>query len=111
MVETTRSNVNDEDLKILREDVRNLRGELKGLVDAAKNAGIIGEDNTMAKIKKALSNLDEKAKDKLEDAYSNVSEQGERVYKAGVSQVEERPLAIVLASFLAGIVIGKLILK
>ncbi|MBD3167884.1 MAG: hypothetical protein GF307_00245 [candidate division Zixibacteria bacterium] len=102
---------NNEDINELREDVAKLRSDLKTLIDNAKEAGLKNADDTRSKVKHFVSGLDEKVRESVGDTYENVLRQGNRAVSVSRETVQEKPLATVLASFFAGVVVGRLILK
>ena len=106
--ETTAFN---EEIDELRKDVANLKSDLKDLVDVAKKAGIKSSDNTRSRIFNLVSDFNEKVKDGISETYDGAARQGDKAVKVSRETIQERPFGIVAASFLAGILVGRLILK
>ncbi|MBD3168321.1 MAG: hypothetical protein GF307_02480 [candidate division Zixibacteria bacterium] len=111
MDEVRDENVSSEEIRQLKEELGNLKNDFKGLVDAAKKAGITKSDDTYGRIKEYIGGLDEKLRDTYGDASEYVREHGEKAIKVSRTTIEEKPFATIMASFLAGVVVGRLILK
>jgi ElaB/YqjD/DUF883 family membrane-anchored ribosome-binding protein len=95
----------------LREDVEKLKSDLKNLMDAAKEMGLDQTDQTRSRLKNFISNMDDRVREGISDTYENVRRQGDRAVQVSRETVQERPIATVLASFLAGVVLGRIIFK
>lgn len=102
---------NNEDINELREDVAKLRSDLKTLIDNAKEAGLQNADDARSKVKGFVSGMDEKVREGVGETYENMLRQGNRAVNVSRETVQEKPIAAVLASFFAGVVVGRLILK
>lgn len=95
----------------LREDVEKLKGDLKSLMDVAKEMGLEKTDQTRSRLQSFISNMDDRVREGISDTYDNVRRQGDKAVQVSRETVQERPIATVLASFLAGVVLGRVIFK
>jgi ElaB/YqjD/DUF883 family membrane-anchored ribosome-binding protein len=101
----------NRDVVKLREDVEKLKGDLKNLMDTAKEMGLDKTDQTRSRLQNFISNMDDRVREGISDTYENVRRQGDRAVQVSRETVQERPVATVLASFLAGVVLGRIIFK
>ncbi len=104
--EETGEKVNDE-IQALKEDIANLRNDLKGLAGALKDTGKDRLSNAKDQVVNRARALEDNVERKVVGAYEDVRDVSEQAVSTARGSIEERPLTAVLGSFLAGMVFAK----
>jgi ElaB/YqjD/DUF883 family membrane-anchored ribosome-binding protein len=112
-METTKAKVN-EDIEVLRNDVRRLRDDVVGTVHAAKSRGKETVMDTGGRIRDMMADLRGKAQDAKEqfrDRSGAMKDRGYEVVENWRGRIEGRPMTSLLIAFAAGLVFALFIAR
>ena len=90
----------EQDYEALKKDISQLRSDLGSLIDSAKASGKEG-------FSKAQSQASERLRESTDKATRKAEEIGGRIE----AQYEERPLMFMIAAFVIGIILGRVVRK
>lgn len=95
----------ENELDALRADMAKLRGDLSGLSDAMKEAGlrrVEGAQETLAELAAAL-------RDEVQGALGVARDRSKKSVEAVEHTIEEKPFLSLLTAFGVGVLLGKLL--
>jgi len=101
----------DTELQAVKRDIETLRADLQNVVRALEGEAAGKIDSTRSKVSEAVERLKQKTQEGLQCASRRAKELGGQAVDKSRECITERPLTYVIGSFVAGILVGKLLLN
>ena len=102
-METSRPKVN-EDIQVLRTDVRRLRDDVVGIAHSAKSRSKDTVVETADRIRGMMTDLGGKAKEQVLDKTEALKDRGYEAVENWRGRIEHRPVTSLLIAFASGLV-------
>ncbi len=95
----------------LKADVAELRKDMRGLMEALSGEGKDKLDEARERFRRAAGDAQAYAEDQVRRGYGAARAQTDDMAERTREQLDEHPLTILLGTFIAGLVLGKLLEK
>jgi len=109
-METTSPKVN-EDVEVLKSDVRKLRADVVGMVHSAKSRSKDTVMKTGDRIRDVMMDLRDRAKDQVRDKSEALKDRSHETMENWRGGIEHRPMTSLLVAFAAGVVFALVVAK
>ena len=100
-----------KELEALKADVAELKQDLRGLADALSGEGKDRMDEAKDRFRRATEDAQGYAEEQLRRGYGAARAQSGEMADRTREQLDDHPLSILLGTFIAGLVLGKLLEK